>query len=296
MAIWQSGNALREKSATEKMGRLTTARNVPSDDNSERAESVVTTARENDSSIVGGSNVRETAAAPLPHAALHGRIRFETALESVRAQFVAMGAATGAMVRDAAHALMTGNDALAASVVARDREVDELDRAIEAEALLLLATQQPVVASDLRFLATILKAITDLERIGDHAVNIAQVARRLIKAREPFDPGLADVAWFAATADQMIADTLRAFATRDLALAQTVIERDDEADIFYKETQRELRRRMQDEPETVVQGSHLLFVAHYLERVCDHCANIAERLAYLETGQPSRAPKGAVVL
>ncbi len=280
MAILQNGNTRREKSVIEKMGRLTTARNVPLEESGQGAETADAHAG------VARDIVADHAPAP-------GRTRFDAALDKVRARFVVMGEATGAMVRDAAQALTTGDDALAQSVIARDRDVDELDRAIEAEALLLLATQQPVVASDLRFLATVLKAITDLERVGDHAVNIAGVARRLIAAREPFDRGLVDIGWFAATADVMINDTLRAFAERDLSLAQCVVERDDEADIFYKETQRELRRRMQDEPETVVQGSHLLFVAHYLERICDHCANIAERLAYIETGQPSRAPKGA---
>ncbi len=217
------------------------------------------------------------------------RRRFDHELDSIRAKLLSMSEIADQMLAGAVQALMTQNIEVAAAVIERDELIDTLDREIEAIVLLLLATQQPVVGSDLRFLSATLKVITDLERIGDHAVNIAKTTRRMTADGIGYEPS-ADFPRFIKIAHRMLTDALRAFTEHDAELAHDVIARDDEADVLYREAQRELRKTSQplmDSGETLcpVRASYLLFVAHYLERVCDHCTNIAERVIFAETGE-----------
>jgi len=217
------------------------------------------------------------------------RRRFDHELDAIRAKLAAMGEIADQMLMGAVQALMTQNIEAAEAVIERDELIDTLDREIEAIVLLLLATQQPVVGSDLRFLSATLKVIADLERIGDHAVNIAKTTRRMTADGIKYEP-FVDLPRFSEIAHRMLSDALRAFIEHDSDLAHDVIARDDEADILYREAQRELRKTSQpfgDSGETVcpVRASYLLFVAHYMERVCDHCTNIAERVIFAETGE-----------
>ena len=146
----------------------------------------------------------------------------------------------------------------------------------------LLALQQPM-ASDLRTIETILKIITDVERIGDHAVDIAQVARRL--GAETLYKPLVDIPRLAEMARAMLHDALEAFVHNDLDRVNQVIADDDAVDALYAQMTRDLQEQMMGDPTCVLQASYLLFVAHYLERICDHCTNIAERVAFMKTGQ-----------
>jgi phosphate transport system protein len=263
----------------------------------------------------GGTDVRAAAGAkndtkgefstaparPLPTT----RHRFDEELAQLEARLCAMGEAAAGMLEDAARALTHGDAALAQSVVDRDAHIDELDRAVEEGALLLVARQQPV-ASDLRLLGAALKITTDIERIGDHAVNIARVALRLKAAGLDYAP-LVDLPRMAQIAVGMVRTVTGSLADHDLAAARAVIRRDDELDVLYKEAQRELRAAMQQAegtgvggaaavpaPRCVLLASHLLFVAHYLERIGDHCTSIAERVEYQETGRAPRT-RAAVV-
>ncbi|MES2463996.1 MAG: phosphate signaling complex protein PhoU [Armatimonadota bacterium] len=217
------------------------------------------------------------------------RWRFDQELDAIRAKLLSMSRAADLMLGDSVACLITQDTGLAQSVIERDEIIDDLDREIEAAALLLLATQQPVVGSDLRFLSAALKVIADLERIGDHAVNIAKVTQRMVAEGISYAP-LVDFPRFIQIAHRMMSDSLNAFVGHDADLAHSVIERDDEADILYREAQRELRKAGQlsgeaGEVACPVRASYLLFVAHYLERVCDHCTNIAERVIFAETGE-----------
>lgn len=233
------------------------------------------------------------------------RHRFDEELAQLEARLCAMGDAAADMLEDAARALTHGDAALAQAVVDRDAHIDDLDRAVEEGALLLVARQQPV-ASDLRLLGAALKITTDVERIGDHAVNIARVALRLKAAGLDYAP-LVDLPRMAEMAVSMVRAVTRSLADRDLAAARAVVRRDDELDILYKEAQRELRAAMQGgeagagsasaappSPRCVLLASHLLFVAHYLERIGDHCTSIAERVEYQATGRAPRT-RAAVV-
>jgi phosphate transport system protein len=158
--------------------------------------------------------------------------------------------------------------------------------------LRLLALQQPVMAYDLRFVGSAMKVVTDFERIGDHAVNIAKVAHRIRYAGIAYEP-IVDFPRFQDIVCRMLADVTVAFANRDTMAAEAVIALDDEADVFYKETVRELRLAMTDgrvSSGRVLLCSHLLFVAHYLERIGDHSCNIAERILFMEKGKRPARP------
>ena len=145
----------------------------------------------------------------------------------------------------------------------------------------LIALQAPV-ARDLRLVGTTLKAITDLERIGDHAVDIAKVARKL--ARDSFFKPLVDIPRMANAVRQMLREAMAAFVDHDLDLVNVVVESDDGVDTLFHQLRDELHAVMRKDPNLVVQASYLLFVAHYLERIADHTVNIAERVYFAETG------------
>jgi phosphate transport system protein len=210
------------------------------------------------------------------------RQHFDEEIEELRTQLLLMGTATEEMVRDAVAALTQQDLALAESIIPRDDVVDQMDQEIEAKCLRLLARQQPL-ASDLRVIGTVLKIITDVERIGDHAVDISKVARRM--GEEVVYKPLVDIARLGDQSRAMLHDALEAFVHHDMARVEKVIAADDTADALYGQMRRDLQRVMQEDPGCVMQASYLLFVAHYLERICDHCTNIAERVAFIETGR-----------
>lgn len=210
------------------------------------------------------------------------RQRFDVELDDLRSRLLEMGTATEELVRDSIIALTEQDMALAATIIPRDDAVDRMDLEIEAMCLRLMARQQPI-ASDLRLIGTTLKIITDIERIGDHAVDISKVAQR-ITGQMLYKP-LVDIPRMGEMARTMLHDALEAFIHRDLALAEHVIASDDAVDALYDRMRHELQAVMQADPTSVMQASHLLFVAHYIERMCDHCCNIVERVAFMETGR-----------
>jgi phosphate transport system protein len=213
------------------------------------------------------------------------RTQFEVELEELRRRLLEMGSAADRMVADAMQALQEQNITLAESVISGDDRIDDLDLAIEAHCMRLIALQAPV-GRDLRLVGTALKAITDLERIGDHAVDIAKVARKL--ARDTFYKPLVDLPRMADAVRSMLRDALSAFVNHDLDLVEKVTNADDEVDRLFHELRDELHAVMRRDPNLVVQASYLLFVAHYLERIADHTVNIAERVCYVETGRLSQ--------
>jgi phosphate transport system protein len=226
------------------------------------------------------------------------RKRFCDGIELLRQQLSAMATQADEMLGGAVEGLIAGNLEVAETVVERDRDIDVLYRAVEREALLLLATQQPVVGSDLRFVHAALKTITDMERIGDLAVNIARTTQRMADESIAYEH-VADLRRFAHVGQWMLRDAIQAMMDHDCALARDVVERDDEADALYRDAQQSLRQAMQEtrtgDPKRAVRASYLLFVAHYLERACDHSVNIAERVLYSDATTPvlgERLPHG----
>lgn len=209
----------------------------------------------------------------------------DEALNSVKEKLLTMGVSAEGMLRDAIRALTQQDVALAEDVIARDDIVDAADVAIETACLRLMATRIADPAQR-RLVGGALKIATDIERIADHAVDIAGVAKRM-SAEAIYKP-LVDIPRLGDIARRMLRDALDSFVALDPALAGVVITSDDEADALYARMRRELAAALQRDPESVIQASYLLFVAHYLERTCDHCINIAESVRFLATGHRER--------
>ncbi len=209
------------------------------------------------------------------------RTQFEAELQNLRGKLLEMCSVADSMVAMAMEALTELDVQLAEEVIKTDDNVDAMDISIETECIRLIALQQPI-ARDLRLIGTAFKVITDIERIGDHAVCIAKVARDL--AKDSFYKPLVDLPRMAQSVRTMLTEVLTAFVNHDLELADKVITADDEVDDIYRKIKAQLFAAMKRDPDAVIQASQFLFVAHYLERIADHTVNIAERVHYVETG------------
>ena len=170
----------------------------------------------------------------------------------------------------------------ARSTIARDVEVNRMDTEMDERCIRLLALHQPA-ASDLRFITTGLKITTDLERIGDNAVNICERAVEL--NQEPQLKPYIDIPRMAQIAQSMVKDSLDAFMRDDTTLAEEVIDRDDEVDQLNYQIYRELLSYMVEDPETIAPATKVLFVSKYIERIADHATNIAEMVVFMVEGR-----------
>ncbi len=203
---------------------------------------------------------------------------FHEELEGLKQTLLAMGALVEDQIRRVMRALVERDEALAREVIGRDREVNAYDVEIDEKCVELLALHQPA-AGDLRFITTAMKIVTDLERIGDQAVNIAQRALEL--AREPQLKPYIDLPRMADKAQRMVKESLDAFVTRDTALARQVCAADAEVDALKEQVFRELLTYMMADPATIPRAIRLILVSRFLERVADHATNIAEMVVYM---------------
>jgi phosphate transport system protein len=210
---------------------------------------------------------------------------FHEELEALKQTVLAMGALVEDQIRRAMQALVERDEGLARRVIDRDREVNAYDVRIDETCVELLALHQPA-AGDLRFLTTAMKIVTDLERIGDQAVNIAQRALEL--GREPQLKPYIDLPRMAAKAQAMVKESLDAFVARDAALARAVCARDSEVDALKEQVFRELLTYMMADPTTIPRAIRLILISRFLERVADHATNIAEMVVYLVEGRMVR--------
>jgi len=212
------------------------------------------------------------------------RIRetFEEQIEQVQVDVTRLASFVVEMLSDAMRALVDQDEALADKVILDDDVADDLDLHIEQECMRLLALQQPM-AKDLRVIGTAMKIIADLERVGDYAVDIARSAKTL--ADEPYFKALVDIPRMAAITIGMVRTAAQAFVKQDLGLVRDVIAQDDEVDRLWYHLLDELVEYMQQDPELILQATHLLLVARYLERIADHVVNVVERVSYMETGR-----------
>lgn len=200
------------------------------------------------------------------------RTAYHEALESTRLDVVRLGALVGDAIRIAVEALERRDSAAGARVVAGDDVIDDLRRKIEASCIELIWRQQPV-AGELREIAAMLEIATDLERVGDYAVDIAKHAIKL--ADVPLRPIRVEIDRIAEVAHAILLDAMRAYTERDADLAERVIDMDDEVDKLYKRGVKALQEEMQSDPEMVKAGTRMLFVLAALERVGDRANNIA---------------------
>ncbi|MHC1762655.1 MAG: phosphate signaling complex protein PhoU [Negativicutes bacterium] len=213
------------------------------------------------------------------------RQSFDQELESLRQDLVHMGQIVQDAIKNAVDALARRDKALAQQVMDGDDLIDSMQVDIEDRCISLIARQQPV-ATDLRILGTGLKITTDLERIGDHAFDIAKIV--LLIGDEPLIKPLVDIPRMAVMAQSMLEDSLQAYLKLDIQLAEKVCRDDDLVDQLYHQVFRELLTYMLEDPKKINQATQLIFVARYLERIADHSTNVAEWVIYLVTGERLR--------
>jgi phosphate transport system protein len=210
---------------------------------------------------------------------------FHEELESLKQTLLAMGGLVEDQIRRSMRALLERDDVIAQEVIDRDRQVNTYDIEVDEQCVNLLALHQPA-AGDLRFITTAMKIVTDLERIGDQAVNIAQ--RVLELNREPQLKPYIDLPRMADRAQHMVKESLDAFVARDTALARQVCGEDAEVDALKEQIFRELLTYMMEDPRTVSRAIRVILISRFMERVADHATNIAEMVIYLVEGKMVR--------
>ena len=210
------------------------------------------------------------------------RSEFQRELESLQLEILKMGSKVEENITRAITSLAEQDLKMVEEVFRVEEEVDRLEVKIEEQCLRLIATQQPM-AKDLRKIAAAFKIITDLERMSDYSVDIAKVTQRI--GSEPLIKPLVDLPRMADLAQKMVKDSLDAYVREDEHLALSLGKADDEVDILHKQVFRELLVLMMENPRTIKQATHLLFVSQSMERIADHATNISESAIYLVTGK-----------
>ena len=210
---------------------------------------------------------------------------FHEELEALKQTLLAMGGLVEDQIRRVMRALTERDDALAQEVIDRDRQVNAYDVEVDETCVNLLALHQPA-AGDLRFITTAMKIVTDLERIGDQAVNIGQ--RVLELNREPQLKPYIDLPRMAERAQAMVKESLDAFVTRDTELARRVCAADAEVDALKEQIFRELLTFMMEDTRTISRAIRLILISRFMERVADHATNIAEMVIYMVEGKMVR--------
>ncbi|HET9425127.1 MAG TPA: phosphate signaling complex protein PhoU [Gemmatimonadaceae bacterium] len=210
---------------------------------------------------------------------------FHEELDALKQKLLDMSGKAEAMLALSVDALMARDEGLADAVLAADREIDSLEIEIENHAVSLLALQQPM-ARDLRFIVGAIKISSDLERVGDHAVNIAEATQRLIAAGPVALSGpMPAIAHMATRARAMLGDALRAFVRPDGQMGRAVCAMDDEVDELHESVFRVLLTHMMENPTNITASLQLLLVSRNLERIGDLATNIAEDAVFLAEGK-----------
>ena len=217
------------------------------------------------------------------------RVHFHHELAHLQDEVLVLGSMVEKATLRAVEALRLQDLASARAIDVGDALINRKRFDIEESAMLLMATQQPM-ASDLRRLAAILHIVTDLERMGDYAAGIARICVAI--GEEPHIKPLIDIPRMAEIATSMLHDALEAFIARDVAAAESIARRDDDVDALYQQVYRELLMLMLANPRTIDQATHLLWVAHNLERVADRVQNICERVVFTVTGRMQELSRG----
>jgi phosphate transport system protein len=206
---------------------------------------------------------------------------FAVELEELNQALLGMGALVESSIHCSVQALVNRDERMARRVIEDEVRINQMELDIDARVTRLLALNQPV-AGDLRLLIIALKINTDLERMGDLAVNIAE--RAISLAKVPLVKPLIDTPRMASLVEDMLHSSLDAFVKRDVALAEKVLPADDEVDTIRDNIYSELLEVMQSNPTVVPSAIHLMFVARNLERIADHTTNIAEDVIFLVRG------------
>ena len=209
------------------------------------------------------------------------RSHFDEQLHRLNEEMIHMGSLIEHAIEQACVLMVSRDAEEARAVIARDTEVDRKEREIETMCLRLILMQQPV-ARDLRLISSALKMITDMERIGDQAADIAEIISMPVKGQRYIYPELLQK--MGQAAGQMVNRAVDAFVRRDVELAHDVIESDDVVDAFFTDVKKELLQTMKKHTDFGMQLLDALMIAKYLERIGDHACNIAEWVEYAVTG------------
>ena len=217
------------------------------------------------------------------------RETFEKELRHLQDELLALGSMVEEALLKSVEVLRRRDAEGARRLVAGDRVLNERRFAIEGAALVLIATQQPM-AGDLRAIAAVLEIATELERIGDYAKGIARIS--LMIGDEPLLKPLVDIPLMARAAAGMLHRALDAFVRRDVALARAIPQEDAAVDRLYDKVYRDLLDRIVADPKNIDRATHLLWVAHNLERAADRVSNICERVVFTATGEMAELDDG----
>ena len=212
------------------------------------------------------------------------RNRFDRQLSTLNDELIEMGSMIEKSIETAIKALVNQDVDLARHAIEADEEIDRQERIIEDLCLKLLLQQQPV-AKDLRLISSALKMITDMERIGDHASDIAEIIPHLVTVRKERDPAVSQAIAMGRKAYQMILDAMDALTAEDEIAARRVIAADDAVDYDFNAIKHTLAQEIAADPAKVDAALDLLMVIKYLERIGDHAVNVAEWVQFVRTGR-----------
>ena len=212
------------------------------------------------------------------------RAQYDADLAALKTAVAEMGGCAADAVEAALEALCTADADAAAAVIKGDGRINSMQRDIEHRCMTLLLRQQPV-AGDLRRISTAMKIVTDIERIGDHAADIAEIIPHLAASRKAGDPAVSDAIRMGQKAHKMLLDALDALTGEDESAAQKVIAADDEVDYDFNAIKRTLAAEIAADPAKVDAALDLLMVIKYLERIGDHAVNLAEWVEFVRTGR-----------
>ena len=212
------------------------------------------------------------------------RTQYEADLAALKGSLAKMSQLSADAVEDALEALCTADAEEAKGIIKGDTEVNRMERDIEHRCMTLLLRQQPV-AGDLRRISTAMKVVTDIERIGDHAADIAEIIPHLVTVRKEGDPAVSQAIAMGKKAHQMILDALAALMAEDELAARKVIAADDAVDYDFNAIKHQLAQEIAEDPGKVDAALDLLMVIKYLERIGDHAVNVAEWVQFARTGR-----------
>ena len=209
------------------------------------------------------------------------RTRFDMELDNLNSAMIAMGALCENAISEAMKSLFSADKAAAQRTIQEDREIDQKEKDIEALCLRLLLQQQPV-ARDLRVISSALKMITDMERIGDQAADIAELIRHMHLT--PVSRQNKHLSKMADAAKKMVTESIDAFVKKDAALATKVLADDDLVDSLFLKLRHDIIEMIAADPGCGEEAVDVLMIAKYLERIGDHATNIAEWVLFSITG------------
>ncbi|MDD5602919.1 MAG: phosphate signaling complex protein PhoU [Eubacteriales bacterium] len=209
------------------------------------------------------------------------RTRFENQLKDLSRELIEMGSLVESAINGAVDALIKQDAAMARKTIEFDMSIDQKEQDIESMCLKLLLQQQPV-ARDLRLISAALKMITDMERIGDQAADISEIAIYL--SGSPYIKKLETIPQMADEAIMMVSGSINAYIKKDLQIARRIIDSDDIVDRLFVTVKDDLIKMIHEDPENGGQAMDLLMIAKYFERIGDHAVNIAEWVEYSITG------------